>query len=51
MADDAIEQAFRRLRIPTRRDIDRINERIDRLTAEVRRTNGRAGAHRPAKRR
>jgi polyhydroxyalkanoate synthesis repressor PhaR len=35
MADDAIEQALRRLRIPTRRDIDRINERIDRLAAQL----------------
>jgi polyhydroxyalkanoate synthesis repressor PhaR len=35
MADDAIERALRRLRIPTRRDIDRINERIDRLSAQL----------------
>jgi polyhydroxyalkanoate synthesis repressor PhaR len=35
MADDAIERALRRLRIPTRRDIDRLNERIDRLTAQL----------------
>jgi polyhydroxyalkanoate synthesis regulator phasin len=48
MADDAIEQALRRLRIPTRRDLDRLNERIDRLAAEVRRANG--GAARPRKR-
>lgn len=40
MADETIERALRRLRIPTRRDIDRINERIDRLAAEVRRSNG-----------
>jgi polyhydroxyalkanoate synthesis repressor PhaR len=40
MADDAFEQTLRRLRIPTRRDIDRINERIDRLAAEIRRANG-----------
>ena len=40
MADDALEQTLRRLRIPTRRDIDRINDRIDRLAAEVRRGNG-----------
>ena len=40
MADDALEQTLRRLRIPTRRDIDRINERIDRLAAEIRRANG-----------
>jgi len=48
MADDAIEQALRRLRIPTRRDLDRITERIDRLAAEVRRANG--GPARPRKR-
>jgi polyhydroxyalkanoate synthesis repressor PhaR len=48
MADDAIEQALRRLRIPTRRDLDRLNERIDRLAAEVRRANGEAA--RPRKR-
>jgi len=35
MADDAIERALRRLRIPTRRDIDRLNDRIDRLSAQV----------------
>jgi hypothetical protein len=35
-----MERTLRRLRIPTRRDIDRINERIDRLAAEIRRANG-----------
>jgi poly(hydroxyalkanoate) granule-associated protein len=35
MADDAIERALRRLRIPTRRDVDRLNERIDRLSAQL----------------
>ena len=40
MADDTIERALRRLRIPTRRDIDRINERLDKLAAEVRKANG-----------
>ena len=44
MADETIERALRRLRIPTRRDIDRINERIDRLAAEVRRSNGSSAA-------
>ncbi len=37
MADDAIERALRRLRIPTRRDIDRINDRLDRLTTQLKR--------------
>jgi len=35
MADDAIERALRRLRIPTRRDIDRINDRLDRLSTQL----------------
>jgi polyhydroxyalkanoate synthesis repressor PhaR len=48
MADETIERALRRLRIPTRRDIDRINERLDRLAAEVRRANG--STTRPRKR-
>ena len=38
MADDAIEQALRRLRIPTRRDIDRINERLDRISAQLKKS-------------
>ena len=37
MADDAIEQALRRLRIPTRKDIDRINDRLDRITEQLKR--------------
>src|SRR2546423_1342210 len=37
MADDAIQRALRRLRIPTRRDIDRINDRLDRLTTQLKR--------------
>ena len=37
MADDAIERALQRLRIPTRRDIDRLNDRLDRLTAQLKR--------------
>ncbi len=40
MVDEAIERALRRLRIPSRRDIDRMNERIDKLTAELKRLNG-----------
>src|SRR6184192_560951 len=35
MGDDAIERALRRLRIPTRRDIDRINDRLDRLSTQL----------------
>jgi polyhydroxyalkanoate synthesis repressor PhaR len=35
MADDAIERTLRRLRIPTRNDIDRINDRLDRISAQL----------------
>lgn len=35
IVDDAIERALSRLRMPTRRDIDRINERLDRLAAQM----------------
>ena len=41
MVDDAIERALSRLRMPTRRDIDRINERLDRLAAQMKK-NGAA---------
>jgi polyhydroxyalkanoate synthesis repressor PhaR len=34
-ADEAIERALRRLRIPSRTDIDRINQRLDRITARL----------------
>ena len=40
MADDALERALGRLRIPSRRDIERINERLDKLAAEIRNRNG-----------
>jgi polyhydroxyalkanoate synthesis repressor PhaR len=46
--DEAIDRSLRRLRIPTRRDIDRINERLDRLSAQLRK-NGATTA--PRKRR
>jgi len=35
IADDAIERTLRRLRIPTRHDIDRVNERLDRMSAQL----------------
>jgi polyhydroxyalkanoate synthesis repressor PhaR len=35
IADDAIERTLRRLRIPTRHDIDRVNGRLDRLSAQL----------------
>jgi len=40
MVDEAIERALRRLRIPSRHDIDRLNERIDRMSAELKKLNG-----------
>jgi polyhydroxyalkanoate synthesis repressor PhaR len=43
MVDEAIERALRRLRIPSRHDIDRVNERIDKLTAELKKQNGSQG--------
>jgi polyhydroxyalkanoate synthesis repressor PhaR len=50
LADDALERALRRLRIPTRRDIDRINERLDRMSSQLRKVGAPNGA-RPAGRR
>jgi polyhydroxyalkanoate synthesis regulator phasin len=44
IADDAIERTLRRLRIPTRHDIDRVNERLDRLSALLK----KLGAAEPA---
>jgi polyhydroxyalkanoate synthesis repressor PhaR len=46
IADDAIERTLRRLRIPTRRDIDRVNERLDRMSAQLK----KLGATEPAAR-
>ena len=40
MLDEAIERALRRLRMPSRHDIDRINERLDKLSAQLKRSNG-----------
>src|SRR6267143_557855 len=51
MADDAIARALRRLRIPTRHDIDRINERLDRISAQLKKAGPADGAMtRPRKR-
>jgi len=52
MVDEAIERALRRLRIPSRHDIERVNERIDKLTAELKKQNGAGSTKtRPTKRR
>ncbi len=45
MVDEAIERALRRLRIPSRHDIDRVNERLDQLSAQLK----RAGVSAPTK--
>ncbi len=42
MVDDAIERALRRLRIPSRHDMDSINQRLDELTVELKKRNGSA---------
>ena len=42
MVDDAIERALRRLRIPSRHDMDSINQRLDELTVELKKRNGGA---------
>ena len=42
MVDDAIERALRRLRIPSRHDMDSINQRLDELSAELKKRNGSA---------
>jgi polyhydroxyalkanoate synthesis repressor PhaR len=48
MVDEAIERALRRLRIPSRNDMDRLNERIDELSAQL--EKGAAGSGSPMKR-
>ena len=47
VVDEAIERTLRRLKLPSRHDIDRLNERIDRLSAEMRRANGEAPTAKP----
>jgi polyhydroxyalkanoate synthesis repressor PhaR len=51
MVDEAIERALRRLRIPSRRDIDHVNERLDKLTAELKKQNGGRGTKRDSRKR
>jgi polyhydroxyalkanoate synthesis repressor PhaR len=48
--DEAIERTLRRLRMPTRHDIERIDERLDRITAELKGAGGRASNARSRKR-
>jgi polyhydroxyalkanoate synthesis repressor PhaR len=51
MADDAIERALTRLRIPTRKDIDRINDRLDRISAQLKKAGLADGATTGSRRR
>ena len=51
MADDTIERALRRLRIPTRHDIERINDRLDKISAQLKKAGvGSGSMTRPRKR-
>lgn len=50
MADDAIVRTLRRLRIPTRHDIDRINERLDMISSQLKKA-GLSSGSRTARRR
>lgn len=44
IADETLERALRRLRIPTRNDIDRINERLDRISAQLKKAGLKDGS-------
>ena len=44
IADEAIEGALRRLRIPTHNEIEAINKRLDRIASELRRLGSADGA-------
>jgi polyhydroxyalkanoate synthesis repressor PhaR len=46
MVDDAIVSALHRLRIPTRHDIERINDRLDRLSGQLKKSTDRATTRR-----
>ncbi len=51
MVDEAIDRALRRLRIPSRHDLDRMNERIDKLSAELKKRNGAGSTKTPPRKR
>src|SRR5256712_12367142 len=44
MADEAIERALRRLPIPASHDLDRINDRLDRITSQLKKAGLADGA-------
>ena len=50
-ADEAIEVALRRLRIPSHKDIDRINARLDRISAQLRNLGASEPATNPRRKR
>jgi polyhydroxyalkanoate synthesis regulator phasin len=49
-ADEAIETALRRLRIPTHHDIERINQRLDRIAAQLKKLRASEPAARARRR-
>lgn len=49
-ADDAMAVALRRLRIPSHADIDRINTRLDRITAQLKKLGAAEPVKKPRKR-
>ena len=51
LVDEAIERTLQRLKLPTRREIDRLDERINKLSAELKRSTGRAAKAATAPRR
>lgn len=51
MIDEAIERALRRLRIPSRHDIDRLNARIDQLSAQLKKLDASGPATAKARKR
>jgi polyhydroxyalkanoate synthesis repressor PhaR len=51
MVDEAIERALRRLRIPSRHDIDRLNERIDELSAQLKKQSARTSPKKDSRKR
>jgi polyhydroxyalkanoate synthesis repressor PhaR len=44
MVDDAIERALRRLRIPSRHDLDGINQRMDQISAQLKKLDSSGSA-------
>ncbi|GAC1472691.1 MAG: polyhydroxyalkanoate synthesis regulator DNA-binding domain-containing protein [Candidatus Dormibacteraceae bacterium] len=50
-ADETIERALRRLRIPSHKDIDRINQRLDRISAQLKTLGVSEPAKKPARKR